>query len=184
MKTALKQIFDKNVHRSSEYVNTLFGWKLEQDVIKSVQSKVIKKWTLKNAGQLAKQITQSTKDKIGKIIADGTSKGINQRDIVKNIVNSVENMSKARARTIARTETSKAVNITEAETANEAGMKWKTWIYTHISKVPRQAHVKLDGVRLKLNQYFNVNGFKGLYPHDPNLPVGEIINCECIIIYS
>ena len=92
-------------------------------------------------------------------------------------------MSKSRARTIARTETSKAVNTTTQATAKEAGIKKKKWVYTHISKEPREEHVLVDGVEIGINEYFDVNGHKGLYPHDPNLPAGEVINCQCICIY-
>ena len=94
-------------------------------------------------------------------------------------------MSKGRSRTIARTETMNATRTTTDTTATEAGMEYKEWIHTDAGKTQRENHVALDGVKVKINEYFDLGGgVLALYPHDPTLPAEELINCYCIVIYE
>ena len=181
---AFSSVFNLNTNRGTPYINSLFGFGIKNKDIPSISNSIIKQYSSKNAVKMAKLVTNSVKKTINKIITQGQSQGINQRDIVKKITDKVSGMSKSRARTIARTETSKTINITENTVADEAGMTEKEWVYTHISKSPREAHVALDGTVIKINESFNVNGFEGKYPHDPNLPPSEVINCECVVIYK
>ncbi len=181
MKKALKIIFSKSVNLSSEYINNLFGWKVADKKITIIQDEVIKKYNEKNAARMVKKITASTENTLNSIITNAQSKGLNQKDVVKQIVDRVHGMSKARARTIARTETNKAVSITTNATAKGAEMKKKMWVYTHISKKVRKSHIMLDGVEVGIDDLFDIGG---LYPHDPGLPPEEVINCSCIVIYK
>ena len=183
MKKALEQIFERSVILSSGFTNNLFDLKLKNSVIEKVRNRVLEKYNKKNSASMIKYITNTTKKRINNIIIKAQKEGLNQKEIAKLIKDSVKDMSGNRARTIARTETSKAVNITSQAVANNAGIKKKKWIYTDISKVPRIEHQDLDGETIGIDEYFNVGGFSGLYPHDPNLPAQEVINCNCIVIY-
>lgn len=183
MNFALSKIFRRSTGLGVDFVNTLFGYKLQSDLIQNIKNVVVENYIKNEVGKMVTNITKSTKNIINNVIYLGQKKGLNQRDIIKEIVSNVKGMSEGRARTIARTETSNAINTSSQETAKEAGIKYKKWIYTHISKVPRKAHTLLDGVVKKIDEYFDVNGHLGLYPHHKALPASEIINCECIVIY-
>ena len=119
-----------------------------------------------------------------KKIAKGQKDGLNVNDIAKNIVESVNNMSKSRAKTIARTETRFATDNASYETAEEGLLTHKTWIHVGGGVTDRPGHLAIDGTRIKIKEYFYVNGYDALFPHDPSLPSSEVINCYCIAIYD
>lgn len=184
----LKRVLSKTVinssSRTTEWCKTLFGWRLEGNVMNRIHSEVINNFNENFAADKITKITNTTRETINNIITRGQSQGLNTDDIAKNIVNSVSNMSMGRARTIAVTETANAVDITTFTTATEAEMSNKTWLHIGGGYEDRESHVALDGVTIKMDEYFNVNGHLALYPHDPNLPVGEIVNCHCICVYE
>lgn len=181
---AVKLIFRRSVYKASNFSNNLFGWKLEKPVIQAVRNKTIEKYNREVAGKMVKNISESTRKTITRIIENGQREGLNKREIAKQLEQSIEGMSKARARTIANTETSNAVNNATNETAKSAGMKEKGWIYTDIAKNPRENHQALDNVWIPFDKKFNLGG--GIfadYPHDPNLPASERIHCHCVAVY-
>lgn len=57
----------------------------------------------------------------------------------------------------------------------------KEWHAVHDSRT-RFDHVKADGQRVGVNEPFDIGGYKAQYPHDPNLPARESVNCRCISI--
>jgi hypothetical protein len=89
----------------------------------------------------------------------------------------------ARAEAIWRTESLRFFN-SAAQARYEAlertlpGEFLKVWRHTNVSH-PRPHHQALDGVAIGVNEYFQVGKYSALYPHDPDLPVGEIVNCGC-----
>ena len=184
MLEALRLIFRRNIERSTDFTNTLFGWKLEKPVIQAVRNKVIEQYNKKVAGKMVKNISKTTRDTINRIVLNGQREGLNKRDIAKQLEISIKGMSKKRAKMIATTETSNAVNNATNATAKGAGMREKGWIYTDIAKTPRENHKILDNTWIPFDKKFNLGG--GIfadYPHDPALPASERINCHCIAVY-
>lgn len=184
MLSALKKMFEKSSYSSAKFINDLFGFDLEEDEIKAVANETLKEYNRKYAANKVKSITNTTKNTINNIIEKGQSEGRNIKDIAKEIVDRVDDMSKGRAMTIARTETSSSVNQTSNKAAEKAGMKSKTWMHTDAGKTSRKNHKALDGKKIKLNEKFDLGGIKARFPHDPGLPVGEIVNCYCLCTYS
>lgn len=90
----------------------------------------------------------------------------------------------ARAETITRVESGRALAMAEMarmEAAAEVveGLK-KQWIYGAAHrKMPRFAHVAVDGQIRDVNKPFAVNGVALMHPRDPAGPPGETINCKC-----
>jgi hypothetical protein len=89
----------------------------------------------------------------------------------------------ARAEAIWRTESLRFFNSAaqaryEALERTMPGEFLKVWRHTNIAH-PRPHHAALDGVAIGVNEYFQVGAYAALYPHDPDLPVGEIVNCGC-----
>lgn len=93
---------------------------------------------------------------------------------------------KGRAETIARTE---AVGAYNAGTfrgfqglAAQLGGEWeKGWLATDDDRT-RPTHHEADLQRVPLGAHFSVGGFPALYPGDPTLPPGEVINCRCSML--
>ena len=184
LKTALTNCFSKSSKRAAEWCKTLFGWKLENSDIESIHNTSLNEYNKRYSASKVKGITNTTKDTINRIVVREQAKGLNYKKISDIIVNEVRGTSKGRATTIARTETSNSVNSTTNTAAIEAGMTFKTWLHVGGGKEDRESHVALDGKTIKLREYFNVGGSLAFYPHDPNLPANELINCHCIVIYS
>jgi len=110
-------------------------------------------------------------------LAEGKTFEQMAREIKKGI-----NKIYSSAMTIIRTEGMRAINLGQYiayQRAEENGVKGTdVWSSTK-DGVTRQTHRMADGQKRNKEGYFIVGGFKALYPHDPNLPAREVINCRC-----
>lgn len=105
----------------------------------------------------------------------------------------------ANIKAIAVTEVQASVNDAKHEYMNtlleqnpKAKIK-KTWIHNiHLLKkriYARLHHRVLNGVTIGVNKRFKIKSptdgiVYALYPHDPELPVGEIVSCHCECLYE
>ena len=88
------------------------------------------------------------------------------------------NLLEKNAETIARTETGWIVNNTSKEFWKENGAEYKIWHNANDDKV-RKSH-RIAGQIVRFEDKFTLaNGVKADFPHDPNLPANEVINCRC-----
>ena len=60
----------------------------------------------------------------------------------------------------------------------------KIWLHSgqSVAGGARPAHAALHGTAVGKDEFFNVNGYPAMGPHDPNLPASEIIFCRCTSI--
>lgn len=96
---------------------------------------------------------------------------------MKDRVRDVFNASAARARTIARTETSNAVNGGRFDTLGQNGVKTIEWIAT-LDGHARDTHEERDGEIIDFGSTFSGPG-ELRYPGDTGGPPEETINCRC-----
>ena len=99
-------------------------------------------------------------------------------------------VSRARARTIVRTELARAFSVASFERMGEAakivpGLKkqWRKSGKAH----PRPHHDIIDGQIREVGKPFTVKPFgRGavnlMFPHDPGAPASETINCGCVVL--
>jgi len=99
------------------------------------------------------------------------------------ITNILDEADRSRALAILRTEMSRANSIAGDLRKRSAatvlpGMKkqWRKGARKH----PRETHSFADGQIQPLDQPFNIGGVLMMHPHDPQAPVGEVINCGCM----
>ena len=162
----------------------IYKKKLTEKVIKGIRDKVLEAWNKKHAAAKAKWITETTRKQLNSIITEGQKKGLAHKDMVEEIINSVNNMSEYRASTIARTETATSINTTSFESAKKIGMEEKCWVHVGGKKTYRENHKALSGKWIDIDDYYNLgNGIKALYPHQDGLPAGEVVRCSCLIIF-
>lgn len=129
-------------------------------------------------------ITQTTKDLIKRVFTQAYVEGLGINEIIKQLENT--ELSRIRARLIARTETVTAANKGAMFVAKDTGLLLnKTWLATNDNRT-REDHKEVNGHQVGRDQYFNVGGFDMLHPgdrggHDGKLPVPpkEICNCRC-----
>lgn len=99
----------------------------------------------------------------------------------------------SRGKTIAKTERGLAVNMGRMEGYRQGAEKGgiplaamrKEWVHRGVHKHERLAHVRLGGdPAISFTQPFDVNGYSAQMPHDPSLPAGEVISCQCEVKVS
>jgi hypothetical protein len=97
-----------------------------------------------------------------------------------------------RAETIARTETTRVLNMARQETTMQvvddvgipADEVVRTWAATN-DKRTRDTHAAMDGQERGLNEPFDSpSGAQLMYPGDPDAPAEEVINCRCAVLIS
>ncbi len=80
---------------------------------------------------------------------------------------------------IARTETTFAMNAAKNVSAEVSGLVLeKEWIGRNDGR-ERPSHISQNGKRVPQNGFFNVGGYKMLYPGDKNAGAEEVVNCRC-----
>ena len=113
-------------------------------------------------------------------------------DIIKEIGRNLKNPSVfgtvgARAEAIFKTEVNRIANLASTERLEQAATQvtdlQKEWLHSHTG-TPRIGHLELDGVKIAVSEKFSLHGTDGnTYlidgPHDPTLPVGDVVNCRC-----
>ncbi|MGL5427762.1 MAG: phage minor head protein [Cetobacterium sp.] len=184
IKKTLFKMYKNSSEKTVTWCETLFGWKLEGNAIDVIRNKGVEDFNENVAAARVTYIDETTRNRMKKYITGAQAKGLNANDIAKGLKSEVMEMSMSRAKTIARTETSYAVNNTTHFTAEEAGMSTKTWLHVGGGKEDRESHLTLDGKTIKMNEKFNVGGYLASHPHDSSLPARESINCYCIAIYE
>jgi len=125
------------------------------------------------------------------VIDSGTTNGASIDDVTKQVQELFDGTDmqtwKNRARTVARTEVVGAYNgglydafamVVEADPETE----WvKRWLATEDHRT-RPDHKEADGQVVPWGQPFTVGGFAMMYPHDPEAPPQEVINCRCTML--
>lgn len=136
---------------------------------------------------MAEDITNTTKDLIREVFTNAYEQGLGIDDIIVQLEGT--DLSKIRARTIARTETVTAANKGAIIVAKETGLLMnKEWLAT-IDKRTRHDHSRANGQIVPIDDYFNVGGFNMAQPGDiggkdgqPKTPAKERINCRCTVL--
>jgi hypothetical protein len=95
-----------------------------------------------------------------------------------------------RATVIHRTEVARVQNQATIDRIGQISQRYgdarKRWLHAHIG-IPRPGHLALDRTTVVAAGTFELRSADGkIYhvqgPHDPILPVGEVVNCRCIIV--
>lgn len=142
-----------------------------------------RRYVKKNALAKAKDISDTTKAKLKRIIAETVIEG-DQRKLELAIREKIGgDEGRRRAETIARTESHSASQDAAFELAQEADIDLvKIWSSTEDART-RESHVEADGQVREMHEEFEVGDESLLYPGDPNADASEVINCRCVCLY-
>lgn len=119
--------------------------------------------------------------------------GLTQKQIDRLVQSYSNRQLLSRGMTIARTERGKAMNMGAIEGWRQGADKTgipvsaliKEWRHEGNNRVDRVSHVAANGDKVQgLYTPFVVGGYTCQYPHDPNLPASEVINCGCRVKVS
>lgn len=134
---------------------------------------------------IAQQITETTKKVIGEILSSSVADGESFNEITAKL--QAQDLTKIRARLIARTEVVSSANaaavIAAKETAAVTGLGLrKMWIATQDHRT-RKDHSEVDQQVIGVDDSFIVGGFRMTQPGDrtQGAPASEICNCRCCV---
>jgi hypothetical protein len=149
----------------------------------------IKDWVTANLGTLITGVNENTLAQIQKILGEGIEQGLNPFQLEKLLLEQIPNI--ARARAIARTESTRAYNEGKKRSATDWASQtgtvlWKLWIHGG-AKEPRFQHIQAQDKPIRADQPF-VFTTKGVEvfmdkPGDQNGGAAQTINCSCVVVY-
>lgn len=157
----------------------------------------MKEFALTKAGERITLITGTTRQQAIREIRKGLKITIEEglgidesAEIIEELVRSKwREVSRYRAARIARTEIISASNEGSFKGARDTGLNMnKLWIATPTGET-RPAHMQAGdlygkGYGIPMEEAFNVDGERLMYPGDPAGSAGNVINCRCAIGYE
>lgn len=184
VRSTLEIIYLYNLDEVLGKFKTLYNKVLSRKVIKGVRDYFLENWNKQHALKKAQKITETTRDKLNKIITVAQKEGWSYKTLVTEITTSVKDMSEYRASTIARTETATSINTVSYETSRVSGMKEKGWIHIGGKKTYRINHKALNNKWIGIDEKWDLgNGIYAMLPHADGLPASEVVRCSCLQIY-
>jgi SPP1 gp7 family putative phage head morphogenesis protein len=123
-------------------------------------------------------INETTEKKLKKILEDGIIAGVGEDTTYTKVQELFEGMADYRAKTIARTETARALNTAHQEAYKQIGIEKKEWLSAEDARV-RPTHADANGQVRLMNEPFDVGGSELMHPSDWNAPIEETVNCRC-----
>ncbi|RLG86551.1 MAG: hypothetical protein DRO18_04275 [Thermoprotei archaeon] len=142
------------------------------------------------SADLITDLTTEARQRINREILTGLVTGKSVHEVAERIgLNllspSVFRTIRARAETIARTETLRIYSIAQQEVFNSAGRRIeglkKQWIATLDLRV-RPAHAAAHKQIVPFNEPFTVGGEKLMFPRDPAGSAKNTVNCRCTMV--
>jgi len=164
---------------------------MERKATEAAYNVMLEDWVKKNSLWKAKSLEATDKARIKRWFGNAVTDDMPGEAVIgKRIYEDATDITKSRARTIARTETHFAVQATSAETmrmeAEAVGLEKETkkvWT-AGIDMRVRESHAEADGQTVGLDESFTVGGVLLKFPGDESGPPEEVINCRCILTYE
>lgn len=140
---------------------------------------------------LVAEMTQTTKDKLRRLVAAAIEEGMTNEEIARMIMKE-NGYAKFRANRIARTEVMRATNYATMVGAQSHNFEVdKIWIASRdrrTRRIPRNAfdHYHMDGQQVGYDEPFLSQDIEGRiiaaqFPGDATTPAGFTINCRCTV---
>lgn len=136
-------------------------------------------------GNKVVNIADTTRQNIKKVVDEGLNKGHTRETIAKSIwENSKGEMSMARARVIATTESHNAAMSGDYYAMQSTGIPFKKRWLTIIDQRTRKHHAAADNQVQASADPFEVDGELLMYPGDPTASASNVVNCRCNMVYD
>jgi uncharacterized protein with gpF-like domain len=149
---------------------------------------LIEQYYLMDFHDFADSITDTTRDLLQKVLIRAQADGLGFDDTIKQL--EATELSRARARLIARTETVTAANSGAHLSAKESGiLVKKVWIATQDDRT-RHDHYFVSAEAIDIDDPFIVGPYQMDHPgvrKQPNglaVPPKEVCNCRCVVAYE
>lgn len=126
---------------------------------------------------LIKSVPADTTQALSRAMAEGYEAGVRPEDLKADILNRFSDLTEAKARLIARTETSKAATALTRVRAQRIGAEWYVWRTSDDARV-RSSHAHMDGVLVNWNDPPSPEKLIGMKDYG-SYHAGEFPNCRC-----
>jgi len=158
-----------------------------------IESPAVVDFIANSAGERSNLIHGTTQDALRSTLSEGVKNGENGSDLIRRVMDAVEDATAARADMIARTETTRAAGFAVNEAFGQAGIEEREWLAVQGTPQPpalgatRDTHRErapggLDGQIRKLDEAFtSSSGSTAMFPGDFGV-AEEDINCRCVVI--
>lgn len=127
--------------------------------------------------ELIKSVPADATQALSRAMAEGYEAGVRPEDLKADIMNRFTDLTEAKARLIARTETSKAATALTRVRAQRIGAEWYVWRTSDDARV-RSSHAHMDGVLVNWNDPPSPEKLIGMKDYGP-YHAGEFPNCRC-----
>ena len=149
-------------------------------------------YVARQGGEKIRQISETTKKRINKVVSRGIADGDGADAIARNIGKATGGaIGRKRAATIAKTEVNAAANFANDAIDREnrvegLGDRFKRWVSTGDGRT-RRHHAVMNGKQVLVDDAFKVryngNTYSMQRPGDSAGGAGNVINCRCTLIY-
>lgn len=194
LKAIDKQAKDWETMFAAFYTNVMedFGDETSNSIEKSAGIKLETKfdayssgaqeWIKYMVGRNIKNIGMTTKERLQREISLGFDAGEDSGDIAARIKGLYSYMGNVRSHVIARTEVGSAMNAGSHFAAEQTGLDYERVWLSSMDDRTRDTHSFMDGIAVKGDESFDVNGSEMMFPGDSSLgaDAAEIINCRCV----
>lgn len=140
-------------------------------------------WIENHVIKFAPEIQQTTHDSVVRSLKEGYEAG-ETIDELSDRLDKLPAFDRNRSIRVARTETIAASNAGEFESYNQSDyVIGKQWLSSHDDRV-RPDHAVANGQKRKVDEPFNIGGYKLMFPGDSSLgaPAREVIHCRCTMV--
>lgn len=165
-----------------------FGKRVDDQKADTPFQFLINRYHEQNTADKVTQITGTTRNLIRRAIQQGDAEGLGVDQIARLIKEKTSgSIGRARAATIARTETHGAASWAQHEMQRERNIPMmKRWVSVGDART-RDHHVRMNGKEVPMDEDFEVY-YKGIpyymsYTHDPRGGAANNINCRCATLY-
>ncbi len=136
-------------------------------------------------GNKVVNIADTTRKGIKAVVDNGLKTGQTREQIAKQIwEKSSGEMSMARARVIATTESHNAAMSGDYYAMESTGIPFKKRWLTIIDQRTREHHAAVDGQLQESANPFEVAGELLMWPGDPTASASNVVNCRCQMVYD
>ena len=189
LKHTLAGAFFNGLTVGAEHGNALLNKKSVKEISDNVR-RIFSMWVDNYGLELAKDINDTTKKKLKKVLTEAIEEGDSIAEQTKKLIAASDEMfaedEKWRAELIARTESCSTMNAGANELYKSEGVQMKEWISVQDDRT-RDSHLMMDGVVVPITEKFdvppseNTEGAYMDYAGDPTAPAGQVVNCRCTI---
>ncbi|WP_105326119.1 phage minor head protein [Acidaminococcus provencensis] len=127
--------------------------------------------------ELIKSVPADATQALARAMAEGYEAGVRPEDLKADIMNRFSDLTEAKARLIARTETSKAATALTRVRAQRIGAEWYVWRTSEDARV-RSSHAHMDGVLVNWSDPPSPEKLIGMKDYG-SYHAGEFPNCRC-----